>query len=99
MWNALGWAARNPSSNVARLRGMRLYLSCGNGRSQAGDAPLDASLIEGVAAPANQALAGRLRAAGISVTTDLGNAGVHDWPYWQRQFTASWPVLASGLGV
>src|SRR5689334_9925466 len=78
--NVLGWAARNPASNVARLRGVRIYLSCGNGRSETGDAPLDASLLESVAAPANDALAAKLRSAGIPVTADLGNTGVHAWP-------------------
>ncbi|TQS43652.1 alpha/beta hydrolase [Cryptosporangium phraense] len=97
--NVLGWTARNPTSNFSKLRGTQLFLSCGNGRSTTGDAPLDASVLESVAAPANQVLASKLRAAGIPVTTDLGNAGVHAWPYWEQKFHQSWPVLAAGLGV
>ncbi|WP_420706137.1 hypothetical protein [Streptomyces sp. NRRL S-455] len=32
-------------------------------------------------------------------TTYLYPGGGHDWPYREREFTASWPVLAHALGV
>lgn len=97
--NYFGWAARDPAKNFQRLRGTSLYLSCGNGKTQAGDGPLDAVLLEEAAAPANQALASNLLKAGIPVTTNLGNDGVHAWPYWQANFKESWPLLAAALGV
>jgi S-formylglutathione hydrolase FrmB len=86
--NFPAWAARDPGVNYRRLAGVRLYISCGNGTPQDGDAPIDARLLESVAAPANRALA-----------ANLGNAGVHAWPYWQARFQESWPVLAAGLGL
>ncbi len=38
-------------------------------------------------------------ASGPGEATTYLYPGGHDWPYWEREFTASWPVLAHALGV
>ncbi len=95
------WAAHNPYDLAARLRGVKLFVSVGNG--QAG--PLDskaptqqARQIEAALRPENLAFVGRLRQLGIPVNFDDYGPGTHDWPYWQRELHRSLPLLQRALG-
>ncbi|MGH3862636.1 alpha/beta hydrolase [Actinokineospora sp.] len=95
------WTAHNPYDNVEKLRGTRLYVSSGDG----GTGPLDPPgnspdvMIEPLAKLSSSTFTDRLKRAGIPVTTNFYGGGSHIWPYWQREFKASWPVLAASLGL
>src|SRR5665811_2418556 len=102
------WTANNPTAQIANLKGMSLYMSAGTG----GNGPYDESvgyfglsahyvgaILEVIANYSSQSFAQRAMAGGIAVTTDLGNPGVHDWPYWSGEYKKSWPQLAADLQV
>ncbi|GGS60941.1 MULTISPECIES: alpha/beta hydrolase [Actinokineospora] len=92
------WRARNPYDNVEKLRGIGLYVSSGNGRG----GPLDPGgwdLIEPLSELSSRSFTDKLRRSGIPVTVNYYGDGTHSWPYWEREFKASWPVLARGLGL
>lgn len=83
------WEAHDPYFLASRLRALPVFLSCGDG---AGKDALEATL-NGM----NQALAPRLRQAGVQLTTDFYRPGTHSWPYWQRELHRSLPFLLSAL--
>jgi diacylglycerol O-acyltransferase / trehalose O-mycolyltransferase len=96
------WRAHNPRHEAASLRGTPLYLSCGSGYGgdpgDNGD-PWDAGLLEYTVWRSTRSFAARLDALGIPVTTNFYRGGSHTWRYWWREFLASWPLLAGGLGL
>jgi diacylglycerol O-acyltransferase / trehalose O-mycolyltransferase len=99
------WRAHNPRHEAASLRGTPLYLSCGSGYGgdpgdpgDSGD-PWDAGLLEYTVWRSTRSFAARLDALGIPVTTNFYRGGTHTWRYWWREFLASWPLLAQGLGL
>ncbi|MET9818435.1 MULTISPECIES: alpha/beta hydrolase family protein [unclassified Streptomyces] len=95
--NALTWRDFNPRARATGLRGTALYISQGSGVGSGGD-PLP-GILESALWPSAQGFARALTLLGIPVTTHLYAGGGHDWPYWKREFTASWPMLAHALGV
>ena len=81
----LNWAAYDPATLVANLRGMRVWAYTGNGRPgplvHAADSDVGDELeVHGLTL--------RWKAAadrtGVPVTLDAYGAGSHNWPYWQR---------------
>lgn len=94
------WAAHNPYDLAEQLRGTQLYLSVGAGepgpldRGGANTDPTEAALL-----PQNEALAARLAELDIPATLSFYGPGTHSWPYWQRELTASWPLLLAALGL
>ncbi|GAA0275505.1 alpha/beta hydrolase family protein [Cryptosporangium japonicum] len=97
--NRSTWAAHNPASKLSGLRGTRLYISCGDGRAADLDQNSDFVWQETAALLTTQSFVAKARAAGLSPTVRLYGRGTHTWPYWQREFKNSWPMLASALGV
>ncbi|CAM5641834.1 Acyl-CoA:diacylglycerol acyltransferase OS=Streptomyces violarus OX=67380 GN=FHS41_000271 PE=3 SV=1 [Streptomyces violarus] len=97
--NLLTWRDFNPRARATGLRGTALYVSQGSGvgGGNGGD-PLP-GVLESALWPSAQGFAGTLARLGIRATTHLYSGGGHDWPYWKREFTASWPMLAHALGV
>ena len=94
------WAAHNPYDLANSLRGVTLFVSSGNGVP----GPLDPSgasldVLEVAAQVASQTFTARLSSLGIPVTTDYYGSGSHSWPYWQREFHDSWPIIAAALGI
>jgi S-formylglutathione hydrolase FrmB len=94
------WREHNPYDLLPRLHGVPLYVSAGDGSR----GPLDASLLAGdpiepLAQVTARRFVARAKAQGLPVTVHLYSGGTHTWPYWQREFAASWPMLAAGLGV
>ncbi len=92
------WAAHDPYTLAGRLRHIPVFLSCGNGQP----GPLDkagtgVSAFEVLFSAENAALAPRLRAAGVRLTTDFYGPGTHSWPYWQRELHRSLPMLLHAL--
>ena len=93
------WAAHNPYDLAARLRGVGLFVSFGNGRPGPLDTPgaSEARRIEGYLYPQNLAFVERLGQLGIPVRSDNYGPGSHDWPYWQRELHRSLPMLLGAL--
>jgi len=95
------WAAHDPYDLAARLRGVHLFVSVGNGQPGPLDTPApdrQARQIEQALRPQVLAFAGRLRQLAIPVHLDAYGRGTHDWPYWQRELHRSLPLLLGALG-
>lgn len=94
------WTSHNPFDEAANLRGKALFVSCGNGDAGPFD-PTGTAVdpIEPSALISSEAFTAKLNLLGIPVTTDYYGAGTHSWPYWQREFYRSWPMLAAALDV
>ncbi len=95
------WAAHNPYDLAARLRGVELFVSVGNGEP----GPLDpqspaqqARQLEQALQPQTLAFARRLHQLAIPVQVDAYGPGTHAWPYWQRELHRSLPLLLHVLG-
>jgi S-formylglutathione hydrolase FrmB len=99
------WAQHNPTLNAPKLKGVKLFLSSGTGQiggPYPADNAVDTALGAGIETVIWNSQAGfvaALKANDIPVTTDFYGPGLHSWPYWQREFHTSWPVLAAGLGI
>jgi len=93
------WAAHNPTDLAARLRGVELFVSVGDGQP----GPLvphptrQARLLEQALRPQTLAFAGRLRQLAIPVQVDADGHGTHDWRYWQQELHRSLPLLQHAL--
>ncbi len=97
--NILTWRDFNPRTRATGLRGTALYVSQGSGVGPgSGGDPLP-GVLESALWPSAQGFARALPLLGIQATTHFYSGGGHDWPYWKREFTASWPMLAHALGV
>ncbi|GAA3809441.1 alpha/beta hydrolase family protein [Sphaerisporangium flaviroseum] len=98
------WAANDPNFLAGNLRGTALYISSG---TNSFSGPLDppgapwnpAYLGEPVSAYTARALAASLRRYGIPFTLNLYGNGTHTWPYWRREFKASFPMILNSLGL
>ena len=93
------WRAHNPYDLAPRLRGVKVFVSAGDGRP----GPLDAAGTgpdgtEASLRAENDAFATRLRELGIDATIDLYRPGTHNWVYWQRELDRAWPLILGGLG-
>lgn len=98
--DASRWQAHNPYDLAPRLRGVKLFVSAGDGRP----GPLDATgtrqdEIEQSLRAENDAFAQRVRELDIDATIDLYSPGTHSWVYWQRELDRAWPLILGGLGV
>jgi diacylglycerol O-acyltransferase / trehalose O-mycolyltransferase len=94
------WAAHNPYDLAPRLRGVRLFVSVGDGRPGPLDGPApsgQAQQIEHDLHPQNAAFVERLHRLGIPVKFDAYGPGTHDWPYWQRELHRSLPLLLAAV--
>jgi S-formylglutathione hydrolase FrmB len=96
------WTEHNPAAKAAKLRGVNLFISAGNGQPGPFDPPaVDplATVLEQIIERSSKSFVAKLQAANVPITTDFYGPGVHNWPYWEREFKESWPVLAKGLGL
>jgi diacylglycerol O-acyltransferase / trehalose O-mycolyltransferase len=82
------WTAHDPTALAGRLRGVRLFVSSGNGPRD----PIEARVFG-----ESRAFVGRLRRLHIPVRADFYGAGRHDWPYWQRELHRSLPMLLGAI--
>jgi S-formylglutathione hydrolase FrmB len=92
------WAAHNPYDLAPRLRGLKVYISSGNGQPGPLDPP-DAGFdgLEQLLGEQSVAVAERLRETGVAVRTDFYGAGRHTWPYWERALHRSFPMLVRAI--
>ncbi|WP_020666505.1 alpha/beta hydrolase [Amycolatopsis nigrescens] len=94
------WSEHNPADHPAELRGVALYVACGNGEPGPLDPPgQEPEQHEALSLASSQSFTDRLRANGVPVTTHYYGPGTHDWAYWERELHSSWPTLARGLGL
>ncbi|MBT2384130.1 alpha/beta hydrolase family protein [Streptomyces sp. ISL-11] len=107
------WKRNSPVERAASLAGTALYLSYGNGTDEGprwkwGDPPPPASrctdpatpgmeLIERLIHGENRQLRAALTRHGIPATV-CAHTGVHTWPYWERELSASFPMLMGAIG-
>jgi diacylglycerol O-acyltransferase/trehalose O-mycolyltransferase len=97
------WAAHDPATLAARLRGTRLFLASGTGTPGGayGDAPTDPGdyALENGIFQMNLSMVGRLDEAGVAHTDDFYPGGYHGWPYWQADLHWALPQIARILAA
>jgi diacylglycerol O-acyltransferase / trehalose O-mycolyltransferase len=111
-WGDPRWAANDPVLHADRLRGVALFISSGSGLPGGHDTERDPHLdhelsdeivaggaIEAATDYCTHRLQARLAELGIPATYDFPVLGTHSWGYWEDAFHASWPLLASALGL
>ena len=92
------WRAHNPYDLAPKLRGMRLFVSAGDGRPGPLDAPgAGPDGIEKNLRAENDAFAARLAELTIHATVDRYHPGTHNWVYWQRELDRAWPQIRTAL--
>jgi diacylglycerol O-acyltransferase / trehalose O-mycolyltransferase len=94
------WKQHNPYDLAPQLKGVRLFISAGNGRP----GPLDGAgtnedSIETSIGAENRAFARRVQQLGLDAEIDLYGPGTHNWVYWERSLHRAWPLISEGLGV
>ncbi|WP_419997087.1 alpha/beta hydrolase [Streptomyces boninensis] len=95
------WKANNPYTQMEKLKGTSLYISQGTGFGPNKDFAnlIVGGVLEGALWVQAHSFTDRLEDLGIPATVHYYQGGSHEWPHWQTEFKASWPVLAKGLGV
>lgn len=96
--NLLTWRDFNPRDRAGGLRGTALYVSGGSGLA-GGTGDWLPEALESALWPSAHSFTNTLALLRIPVTTHFYAGGGHSWAYWKQEFTASWPMLAGGLGV
>jgi diacylglycerol O-acyltransferase / trehalose O-mycolyltransferase len=94
------WKQHNPYDLAPQLKGVRLFISAGDGRP----GPLDPAgtnedSIEAAIGAENRAFAHRVQQLGLNAQIDLYRPGTHNWVYWQRELHRAWPLISDGLGL
>jgi diacylglycerol O-acyltransferase/trehalose O-mycolyltransferase len=108
MWGppwADGWGRNDPFTFAPALRGLPMFISCGDGIPQASDlsmAPGD--LINGMALEvlvdvSTHAFETKMTADNIPATWDFTQVGVHSWVYWQAELWKARPQILQALGA
>jgi diacylglycerol O-acyltransferase/trehalose O-mycolyltransferase len=94
------WKQHNPYDLAPQLKGVRLFISAGNGRPGPLDgAPTNEDSIETSIGAENRAFVRRVRQLGLDAQIDLYGPGTHNWVYWQRELHRAWPLISDGLGL
>ena len=96
--------AHDATVNVAKLKGIGVYVSSGNGQPGPYDKPdtpaADAGRIgEQLAGTMNENFVAAAKKAGVPVTANLYGPGMHNWKYWKVELAKSWPAIASAIGA
>ncbi|MEV4675262.1 alpha/beta hydrolase family protein [Actinomadura sp. NPDC049382] len=98
------WRAHDATVNVAKLKGIGVYVSCGDGRPGPFDnpntPPLDGGRVgEQLAGTMNQNFVAAAKREGVPITANLYGPGMHNWKYWKRELVRSWPGIAAAIGA
>ena len=88
-----------PYDLAPQLKGVRLFISAGNGRPGPLDGARNEDSIESSIGAENRAFVRRVQQLGLDVQIDLYGPGTHYWVYWQRELHRAWPLISSGLGL
>ncbi|MFD0688190.1 alpha/beta hydrolase [Actinomadura fibrosa] len=102
--NRANWQAHDGTVMVAKLKGVGVYVSSGNGEvgpyDKPGTAAWDAGRVgEQLAGQMNENFVAAARRAGVPVTANLYGPGMHNWKYWKRELVRSWPAVAAAIGA
>jgi diacylglycerol O-acyltransferase/trehalose O-mycolyltransferase len=92
------WRAHDPTSLLPALAGVALFVSAGDGRPgpfERGRGERDP--IETEVGAETRAFARRARRLGVPVRADLYGAGIHSWPYWERELHRALPLLLGAI--
>jgi len=98
------WEAHNPADLVQNLRGIKLFVSCGNGQLGPLDPPgTDPSgllaQLEAALLLQNKEFVARARHFGLDITVDFYGPGTHTFPYWARELEVAFPLLMRAIGA
>ncbi|MEV1025150.1 alpha/beta hydrolase family protein [Streptomyces sp. NPDC050264] len=93
------WNEHNPYAQAARLAGTRLYISQGSGVPSSDFGNLQGAILEGTLWNQAHRFTDHLAELGVPAQVHYYSGGSHAWSSWQKEFTASWPTLAAGLGL
>lgn len=99
--NADVWRAHNPTDLAAKLRGVALFISTGDGTRGGPFGDVDVPLayaIEAVVGTMSQNFAAALDAAGVPHTDNFYGPGYHFWSYWERELHAVLPQIVGIIG-
>ncbi|WP_433246354.1 alpha/beta hydrolase [Streptosporangium sp. CA-135522] len=96
------WRDNDPAYLARNLRGVSIYISSGTtsrlGELDPPGAPWSpAHLSEPISAYTAKDLIAKLRRHGVKPVVHLYGDGTHSWPYWQREFKRSFPMILSAL--
>ncbi|MFF5207926.1 alpha/beta hydrolase [Streptosporangium sp. NPDC000396] len=102
IFNQNVWKANDPAYLARNLRGVRIYISSGTTARPGELDPPGASwsiahLGEPISAYTARDLIAKLHRYGIKPVVNLYKDGTHSWPYWQREFNRSFPMVLSAL--
>jgi esterase/lipase superfamily enzyme len=93
--------AHDPVDLAPNLRGVRLFMSAGNGKpgpfDQADSTDGNLEDLEAAVHATLISMEVALHAARIPVTIDDYGAGIHAWPYWQRELHRALPLLLAAF--
>ena len=92
------WRRHDPTALLPALDGIPLFVSAGNGRPgpfENGQGDVDPTEVE--VGGETRAFVRRAKALGVPVRNDLYGAGIHDWPYWQRELHRALPLLLGAI--
>ncbi|MBO2455398.1 esterase family protein [Actinomadura barringtoniae] len=94
------WEAHNPTSQAARLNGVSLFVSSGNGKF----GPLDKLgtpdlVLEPQTLAESRSFVKALNKANVPAKLDFYGKGTHSWPYWQRELHRAFPMLMKRIGA
>ncbi|MFB4311586.1 alpha/beta hydrolase [Actinomadura sp. GTD37] len=98
------WRAHDATVNVSKLKGVGVYVSCGNGQpgpyDPASTPPTHAGRIgEQLAGTMNENFVAAAKQAGVPITANLYGPGMHNWKYWKVELAKSWPKIAAAIGA
>jgi diacylglycerol O-acyltransferase / trehalose O-mycolyltransferase / mycolyltransferase Ag85 len=97
--DGITWKQHNPSDLAPQLKGVRLFISAGNGRPGPLDGARNEDSIESSIGAENRAFVRRVQQLGLDAQIDLYRPGTHNWVYWQRELHRAWPLISDGLGL
>ncbi|MDX6363357.1 MAG: hypothetical protein QOC85_2367 [Streptomyces sp.] len=101
LWGFSGdnWNLHNPYARASALAGTGLYLSQGSGLPSTDYGNLEGAVLEGTLWSQAHRFTTQLETLGIPAQVHFYDGGTHAWSSWQQEFKASWPTLATGLGL
>jgi diacylglycerol O-acyltransferase / trehalose O-mycolyltransferase len=110
MWGPEGspqWLAHDPSLNVAKLKGVAVYVAASAGGVGAVDKlppgfpnPAGGLLVEGITLDCSRQFVDAANAAGVPVTFIVRPEGAHTWGLFDSEMRESWNlVIGPALGV
>ena len=94
--------AHDPVNLARNLRGLLLFMSSGNGKH----GPLDTAVngtddypetLEVLTHKCLIRMEAAFHSAQVPVTVDNYGAGIHDWPYWQRELHRAMPMILAAF--